>query len=157
MADQKTEGTEKVVDFNQKRAQKLDEKRRKTERIFFQNMIGCYSVIGDRSMRPIEILDVSEDGCSFQVPFDAKNPWPAETVEIPIRMYFSSDTYIPIVLRVQNSTATIGEGGMRHIRYGCSVDKTLQTYGAYREFVRFLALYSEQAHQDNGSASTFYI
>jgi hypothetical protein len=156
MADQKNE-TPKVVDFSEKRAQKLDEKRRKTERIFFQNMIGVYSVINDRTMRPIEILDVSEDGCSFQVPFDAKNPWPAESVEIPIRMYFSSDTYIPIVLRVQNSTATIGEGGARYVRYGCTVDKTLQTYPVYREFVRFLGLYAEQAHRDNGSASVFYI
>ena len=101
MADQKTEGTEKVVDFNQKRAQKLDEKRRKTERIFFQNMIGCYSVIGDRSMRPIEILDVSEDGCSFQVPFDAKNPWPAETVEIPIAVT------VRLALRVNGAVETI--------------------------------------------------
>jgi hypothetical protein len=149
--------TPKVVDFNQKRAEKLEDKRRKTERIFFQNMIGVYSVIGDRSMRPIEILDVSEEGCSFQVPFDAKNPWPAETVEIPIRMYFSADTYIPVMLRVQNSTATIGEGGARYVRYGCSVDKSTQTYGVFREFVRFLTLYSEQAHRDQGGGSVFYL
>ncbi len=156
MADQKIDFP-KVVDFSEKRALKMEDKRRKTERIFFQNLIGVYSVISDRSLKPIEILDLSEEGCSFQVPFDPKTPWPAETVEIPIRMYFSADTYIPVVLRIQNSTATIGEGGQRYVRYGCKVDQTLQTYQVYREFVRFMKLYSEHAHRDNGGASVFYL
>jgi hypothetical protein len=101
MADQKTE-TPKVVDFNQKRAEKLEEKRRKTERVVFGNMVGVYSVISEARMQAIEIVDVSEEGLAFRVPFDSKNPWPAETVEIPIRMYFSNETYIPVMLKVAN-------------------------------------------------------
>jgi hypothetical protein len=156
MADQKTESP-KVVDFNRKRAEKLEDKRRKTERIFLRNLIGVYSVIGDRTMKPIEIIDLSEEGCSFQVPFDPKALWPAETTEIPIRMYFSGDTYIPMILRVQNSTSTIGEGGARFVRYGCSVDTSLQSYQVYREFVRFMRLYSEHAHRDQGGSTHFYL
>ncbi len=145
-----------VVDFGEARAQRLDEKRRKTERIFFQHLLGVYSVTGNAQMRPIELIEVSEDGCSFQVPFDAAKPWPADSRELPIRLYFSQDTYIPVMLTVVNSRPSI-ENGTRYVRYGCTVDKTMSSYPAYQQFVKFLALYSEHAHKDKGEVSVFYL
>ncbi len=145
-----------VVDFGEARAQRLDEKRRKTERIFFQHLLGVYSVTGNAQMRPIELIEVSEDGCSFQVPFDAAKPWPADSRELPIRLYFSQDTYIPVMLTVVNSRPSI-ESGTRYVRYGCTVDKTMSSYPAYQQFVKFLALYSEHAHKDKGEVSVFYL
>ncbi|MBU6376854.1 MAG: hypothetical protein KGQ59_12705, partial [Bdellovibrionales bacterium] len=67
-----------VIDFNQVRSQKLDEKRRKTERIIFQNLLGVYCVTGNSQIRQLQLVDVSEDGIAFLVPFDTKNPWPRE-------------------------------------------------------------------------------
>ncbi len=145
-----------VVDFGEARAQRLDEKRRKTERIFFQHLLGVYSVTGNAQMRPIELIEVSEDGCSFQVPFDAAKPWPADSRELPIRLYFSQDTYIPVMLNVVNSRPSI-ENGTRYVRYGCTVDKSMSSYPAYQQFVKFLALYSEHAHKDKGEVSVFYL
>lgn len=152
------DGTEvKLVDFNEIRAQKIDEKRRKTERIFFKHLLGVYCVTGSSQMRPIELIDISEDGCSFQVPFDGNRPWPNDLAqEIPIRMYFSQDTYLLVHFRIENSRPCI-DNGSRYIRYGCSVDKELTNYPAYQQFVRFLKLYSEHAHKDTGDVTIFYL
>lgn len=146
----------KVVDFNQVRNQKLDEKRRKTERILFQNLLGVYCVADNASIRQLQLVDVSEDGLSFLVPFDTKNPWPREDGDLPIRLYFTQDTYLPIQVRVVNSRPSI-ENGQRYVRYGCAVDNTLQAYPAYCQFVKFLKSFSEQAHRDEGKDSTFYL
>ncbi len=151
---------QEIVDFNQVREQKLEEKRRKTERIFFKYLLSVYSVAGnsDRSqvMHPIEILEMSEQGCSFQVPFDAKNIWPAANSEIPLRLYFSQDTYMEVIVRIANSTPSIVESG-RFVRYGCEVDPTTSAYPAYQQFVRFMKLYAEHAHKDKGDVTVFYL
>lgn len=146
-----------VVDFNQAREQKLEEKRRKNERIFFNQLLGVYTVVGDGKIMPIELIDVSEDGCSFQVSFNANNPWPRNgTEDIPLRLYFSQDTYLEIRVRVQNSRPFIDDRG-RFTRFGCSVDTTTSAYPAYQQFVKFLKLYSEAAHKDLGGATVFYV
>jgi hypothetical protein len=145
-----------VVDFNEARAQKLEEKRRKTERIFFKQLLGVYSVVGTHTMCPIELVDVSEDGCSFQIPFNPEKPWPKDLAEIPIRVYFSQDSYLEVIVQIQNARPSI-ENGTRYTRFGCTVDKTIAAYPAYQQFVRFLKLYSEHSHKDMGDVSVFYI
>ena len=156
-ADQKndTPSTSQVVDFSEIRARKLDEKRRKTERIFFKNLMGVYTVSGNANMRPIEMLEVSEEGCSFQVVFDSKNPWPTKDEPIPLRFYFSNDTYIMMHVQIRNSRPCIDQG-MRYIRYGCEVDQSFASYEAYLQFVRFMKAYSLHAHRDMGDVSVFY-
>ena len=145
-----------VVDFNEVRAQKLEEKRRTTERIFFKHLLSVYSVIGTSTMCPIEFIDLSEDGCSFQIPYDAENPWPKDSTDLPIRIYFSQDTYLEVRCKVQNSRPSI-ENNRRYVRFGCSIEKTTQSYAAYQQFVRFLKMYSEHAHKDLGDVSVFYL
>ena len=144
----------KVVDFTQAREQKLEEKRRRTERIFFKNLVSVYSVIDRGRMLPIELVDVSEDGCAFQVPLNLKNPhpWPQQSYELPIRMYFSQDTYLEILVEIQNSRP-VYENDKRYVRYGCSVDKNLTAYPAYQQFVKFLRFYAEHSHKDKGDLS----
>ncbi|MFL5812197.1 MAG: PilZ domain-containing protein [Bdellovibrionia bacterium] len=149
-------GTPRVVDFNQVRTQKLEEKRRTTERIFFKHLLNVYSVVNTDQMMPIEFIDVSDDGCSFQVPYDPEKPWPTTTSDIPLRVYFSQDTYLEIRVTVQNSRPSI-ENNRRYVRYGCTVDTTTASYAAYQQFVRFLKLYSEHAHKDMGDVSIFYL
>jgi hypothetical protein len=145
-----------VVDFNQVRAQRLEEKRRKTERILFKHLLSVYSVIGDSQMCPIELIDVSESGCAFQVPYDPSRPWPTDAQEIPLRLYFSQDTFLELHVKIQNATPSI-ENNMRYMRFGCAIDSDTAAYATYAQFVRFLKMYSEQAHKDNGSVSIFYL
>lgn len=146
----------RVVDFNEARNQKLEEKRRTTERIFFKHLLNVYSIVGKGGMFPIEFIDVSEDGCSFQVPYNPEKPWPTSTTDVPLRIYFSQDTYLEIHVTIQNSRPSI-EDNKRYVRYGCAVDRNLASYEAYVQFVRFLKLYSQQAHKDLGDVSIFYL
>jgi hypothetical protein len=147
---------ERVVDFNEVREQRMEEKRRHTERIFFRNLLSVYSVTGHAKMHPIELIDVSDDGCSFQVPYDPERVWPNTESEIPIRLYFSQDTYLEILVKIQNSRPSI-ENNHRYVRYGCAVDKGLKSYPAYQQFVRFLKLYAENAYKDMGDVTVFYL
>jgi hypothetical protein len=155
MSENKDEG--QVVDFAQVREQKLDEKRRRTERIFFQNLLGVYTVIGETEMRQIELVELSETGCSFQFPNESKVKFDcAIETDVPLRLYFSQDTYIPIRVKVANRRHFI-ENGHRYIRFGCQVDTTLSSYEAYEHFVKFMRAYSMHSHKDNGDISVFYV
>ena len=154
--DVNTQEKKRVIDFNEVRAQKLEEKRRTTERIFFKHLLNVYSVVGDDTMCPIEFIDVSEEGCSFQVPYDPERPWPTNLNELPIRIYFSQDTYLEVRVKIQNSRPSI-ENNRRYVRFGCAIDTTTASYAAYKQFVAFLKLYSEHAHKDLGDVSIFYL
>lgn len=163
MAQDQNGEKSQIIDFNQARTQKLDEKRRKTERIFFKSLISVYADLGQGNLKPIELIEVSEEGCSFQVPFDSADVWLkgnkgtiAGDTFINVRLYFSQDTYLQLTLSVKNSRPCIDQG-TRYIRYGCAIDQSLSTYGVYQQFVKFLKLYSESAHKDTGDGTVFYI
>lgn len=149
-----------VVDFNQVREKKLEEKRRKAERVFFKNVLGVYSVMGKDNgrdaMTPIEFVDVSEHGCAFQVPFNPSRAWPAASQEVPLRIYFTKDSYLEIRVLIQNTRPTIEEGH-RYVRFGCAVDQNTSSFVAYQHFVRFLKAYSEECHKDSGDNTAFYL
>ncbi len=147
---------DQVVDFTAVREKRLDDKRKNTERIFFRDLLSVYSVTGHSKMLPVELIDVSEDGCAFQIPYDPNNLWPNQDDGVPIRLYFSREMYMEIFVRIQNSRHSI-EGNHRFLRFGCSVDKGTQSYPAYQQFVKFLKLYSEQAHKDTGDMTLFYL
>lgn len=144
-----------VVDLDEIRSKRMDDKRRKTERIFFKHLLNVYSVVDANSVHSIEMIDMSEDGCSFQVPFSAENPWPTDLSDLPLRFYFTQDTYLEIYAKIQNSRPSI-ENNRRYIRFGCSIDQSTRAYPAYLQFVRFLKLYAEQSHRDNGAITTFF-
>ncbi len=145
----------KVVDFREAREQKLELKRRATERVLFRSLLSVYCVAGHDRLRAIEVVDVSEDGIGFQVPFDSRNPWPSQGEEVPIRLYFSQDTYIEVQVKIQNSRPGIDHGN-RTVRYGCTVDKTLTSYPAFLAFVGFLKAYSVHSREDHGNVSISY-
>lgn len=141
-----------VVDFNEVRQKKLSEKKRKTERYFFKSLIQAYSVLPETKLLPIEMGDFSEDGCSFKT--ETKSFFPRGDL-IPIRLYFSTDTYLEILIKVINSRLMI-ENGKKLTRVGCIIDKEIQSYSAYQAFVQFIRLYSESAHRNVGEKSLFY-
>src|SRR6187200_1568751 len=98
MSDEK-----KVVDFNEKRKQSIEQKRRSFERVVFQEFLGVYSVVDDQGTGyPIKLVDISGDGCQFQMPFSlkAKNQFKAGT-EVTLKLYFTKGSYLPCVVTVR--------------------------------------------------------
>jgi hypothetical protein len=146
----------RVVDFNQAREQRLEQKRRRTERILFRNLVSVYSMSEDSKPFPVDLIEVSEDGCSFQVLADAPTSSLVKKDEIPLRIYFSQDTYLEVFAKIKNSRPSI-EKNRRYVRYGCEIAKNVKSYAAYQLFVQFLKQYVVHAHRDLGSASAFYL
>lgn len=148
-------GTE-IIDFKSAQHDKLEEKRRKNQRIIFRNMMGVFALTGDDKLKSIELIDLSDTGVSFRVPFNAEKPWPTDSSDLTIRLYFTQDTYIPLRVKVQNSKSMIEEG-IRYTRYGCSVDQKMASYATYQKFVEFMKAYSTESYQDQGGVQVFYI
>jgi len=146
----------KIINFQKVRKQKIEERRQNTERVFFKSVLGVYCVTEGDEIREVEIIDLSDKGCAFKVPFSKDNPWPRTLEEVPLRLYFSQDTYLMIPIKIKNATPFI-DGGVRYVRYGCTIDTTSSAYRAYKAFVRFIKEYSKNAKEDKGNASFFYI
>ncbi len=143
-----------VVDFGKAREQKLEEKRRNTERLFFTQLLGIYGVTDQEKMLPIDLVDMSMEGIAFKVTEQAALP--KEMKSFVVRLYFSQESYLPVNVTVQNTRPYIEEG-IRYIRYGTLVDPTHSAYEAYMNFVRFLKSYSTHAHRDMGDVTLFYV
>ena len=85
MSDEKN-----VVDFNQKRKETIEQKRRSFERVVFQEFLGVYAVIDDQGTGlPIKLLDI----ISF-TSFDLCLP----SLAADIFALDSSETFTPFLL-----------------------------------------------------------
>lgn len=150
-----------VIDFGKAKKALLEERRRKNERVLFKHILGAYCVIeGEKQqaleLKAVELIDISIDGLSFQLPQDSKNLKPLRSQrELTMRLYFSRDSYLPVALKVVHERNAI-EDGKSFIRFGCQVEKKLKCYDAYKTFVEFLSKYIEFSKQDNGDLKVFF-
>ena len=146
----------RVIDLNEVRSQRLEEKRRKTERVFMNQFLGVYCMTGNNSMHQIEVVDVSDEGLGFQVPVNPEKPSPITEKNFPIRLYFNQESFLQVHVVVQNSRPAI-QDGVRYTRYGCAVDPTTSTFEAYQAFVKFLKVYGEVSQKDKGDVNVFFV
>ena len=152
-------GPSKVIDFASVRAQRNLDNRRNFERFVLRHMIDVYCEIdGGAQQLPLEIVEVSESGCSFRLPTDQGKVLPRDTmgeiVPLQFRFYFSRDSYLRVGLFVVNSTRDIGNGGSA-IRFGCKIDESFASAEAYRQFVRFMEQFAKHALSDSKQVSGY--
>ena len=148
----------KVLDFNQKRKDNIETKRRNFERILFQNFLGADSVIDQNgTIYPITLVDVSHEGCLFQIPWDLnkEDKYPADT-EILLRMYFSKKSYIPTVVKVKYGNEFI-DNGQTYMQYGCEFDKSMPSFEAMSYFIEFLYKFAEHSVIDKGDNKSYFL
>jgi hypothetical protein len=147
-----------VVDFTSARAQRNLDNRRVFERFFMQHMVDVYCEINGREMIPVEMVEISESGCSFRVPADKTEVLPRDTTgaiqPLNIRLYFSKDSYLRIGMSVVNSTRDIAHKGQA-MRYGCRIDESYASTDAYRQFARFMAQFVAHAARDTKNVSSY--
>ena len=141
-----------VVDFTSVRAQRSLDNRRTFERFFMQHIVDAYcELAGGREMVPLELVEVSETGCSYRIPSEKTSVLPRDTtgaiLPIQMRLYFSKDSYLRIGMFVVNQARDIAHHG-NSTRFGCRVDETFASSEAYRGFVRFMEQFSNHAARD---------
>jgi hypothetical protein len=151
--------SEKVLDFIGKRKQHIEQKRRAFERILFKNFLGAYSVIDrDGTLYPISLVDVSYEGCLIQIPWNVKKDEKLEEdTEVTMRLYFTKQSFIPVVMNVKYGREHIDESGLTYMQYGCEFDKSMPSFQALNSFVDFLYKFAEHSSIDRGDKKVFFI
>lgn len=151
--------TDKLLDFNKRREDAIEQKRRSFERILFQSFLGAYSVIDQAgSVYPIELVDISKEGCLFQVPWDVKSEAPyKQGHEVNLRIYFTSSSYIPAMVTVKHSSETVNHNGQTYMQYGCVFDKSLPSFEALQSFIEFLYKFAEHSAVDRGDSRVYFL
>lgn len=150
--------TDKVLDFKLKREEIIEKKRRNFERIVFENFLGAYTVINQNgSIYPVTLVDISREGCLFQVPWNVKKDKKFDkTEEITMRLYFSNKSYIPVVINIKYGKEHL-EDGETYMRYGCEFDQSYPSFQALEHFVNFLYSFAEHSAVDKGDEKVYFL
>lgn len=148
----------KILDFNKKKADTIEQKRRAFNRIVFQNFLGAYSAIDDNgSIYPVEMVDIAGDGCSFQVPWNARTDKKlASGFEVNMRMYFTNKSYIPVIMTIRHGKEVLGKDGNTYMQYGCEFDKTHSSFEAMQSFIDFIYRFAEHSAIDKGDTKVYF-
>ncbi len=150
---------DKVLDFLEKRKENIELKRRQFERLLFNNFLGAYTVVDQGgTLFPVSLVDVSHDGCLFEVPWNGERDTKLEDgYEITMRMYFSKKTFIPVVLEIKYGRETVGEDGQTYMQYGCEFDKSMPSFAAIESFIDFMYKFAEHSSLDKGSNKVYFL
>lgn len=149
----------KVVDFNAKRKESIEQKRRTFERVVFQEFLGVYTVVDDQGSNfPIKLIDISKVGCQFQLPFSlkAKNQFKQGT-EVTLKLFFTKGTYIPAVVNVRHVSEYIDQNGDAWLRFGSEFDTSLPSFKALESFINFIYQYAEYSCLDRGESKVYFL
>ncbi|MEZ4814217.1 MAG: PilZ domain-containing protein [Bdellovibrionota bacterium] len=144
-----SDGEGKLIQIGEIRAAKQDDLRREYERILFGRILGCYTIAQTTGMKAVEIVDISKSGISFKM--DPKGSFYNVGEEVDLRLYFSAKSYLPIKVKVKRASQL--EDSDKMWLYGCTLDTTLKAHKVIETLVDFIAAYSEQAKQDDGTSS----
>jgi hypothetical protein len=149
----------KVVDFGKKRQESIEQKRRTFERVVFQEFLGVYSVVDEQgSSFPIKLVDISKEGCQFQLPFSlkAKNQFKSGT-EVTLKLFFTKGSYLPAVVTVRHATEYIDKDGDAWLRLGGEFDTALPSFQALSHFIQFIYQYAEYSCLDKGESKVYFL
>ncbi len=148
----------KIIDFVKKRSENVEQKRRAFERLVFQNFLGAYSVLDNNgTISPIELVDISQDGCLFQVPWkmgkDSKIP---KGTEILLRMYFTKGSYIPCLVNIKHGKEVVMSDGVSYMQYGCEFNKSYSSFEAMETFIDFMYKFAKHSALDKGDTKIYF-
>lgn len=150
---------DKVLNFLEKRKENIEQKRRQFERILFNNFLGAYTVVDQGgSIYPVSLVDVSRDGCLFQVPWNVDRDTKIEDgTEITMRMYFTKNSFVPVVINVKYGREFVDEDGQTYMQYGSEFDSSMPSFSAVEAFIEFMYKFAEHSSVDKGSQKVYFL
>jgi len=142
----------------EKRKESIEKKRRNFERLMFQNVLGCYSMIDNKGAAyPVTLVDISHTGCLFQVPWNVKGDEKmAAGSELTLRMYFTKKSFIPVSVRIKYAKEFIDQNSQTAMQYGCEFDTSTSSFQALSSFIDFLYKFAEHSAVDHGDTKVFF-
>jgi hypothetical protein len=148
-----------VFDFSARRKENIEQKKRQFERVIFQEFLGVYSVLDDHGTSfPIAFVDISKDGCQFQVPFSAKakNQFRPGT-DVTLKIFFTKGSFLPAVVKIKHATEYIDKNGDAFWRCGGGFDTSLPSFEALSTFISFIYKYAEFSCLDKGDGKVYFL
>ena len=149
----------KIFSFEEKRKQSIESKRRQFERVMFDEFLGVYSVIDDDGTSyPIKLVDISKEGCLFQVPM-SKNAHKQfkSGVDLTLKIYFTKHSYIPAVVKIKHTQEYVDSNNNAFLRCGSVFDTSLPSFEALSQFIKFIYQYAEFSCVDKGEKKTYFL
>ena len=135
----------KIVDLENYRKTKSEERRREYERVLFNRILGVYSFAEKTGLHHVDVIDISFSGIMFR---EEKPETPLKVEQkIALRFYFTPSSYLRLVVEVKR-VKPFQEEDREGLEYGCELDKNTKSYDVIRQLIGFMYAYSEIACQD---------
>lgn len=149
----------KVFDFETKRRQNIEQKRRTFERVMFEEFLGVEAMVDDNgSGHPVKLLDVSREGLLFQMPYSAKaGSLFASGAEFTLKLFFTKGNYLPVVVKIRHGKEFVDQRGDVYWRCGGEFDTTVPSFKAVESFIEFIYKYAEFSCQDNVAHKVYFL
>jgi hypothetical protein len=152
----KDKSEQRIIDLNDYRKERDEERRREYERVLFNRILGVYSyaeTAGKNSLNHVEVLDVSYSGLRFR---EDKPELPLRVgSKVALRFYFTPSSYLRVVIDVKRVTK-FEEDDRKGYDYGCEIDPSTKSCEVLKSFVSFMYKYAETACNDENPPPNFY-
>jgi hypothetical protein len=135
-----------IIDLNDYRKNKNEERRREYERVLFNRILGVYSFAEKTGLHHVEVVDISYSGIKFRE--DSPDHPLKLSQKIALRFYFTPSSYLRLVVEVKRTTP-FKEEDREGLEYGCVLDKNTKSYDVIRQLISFMYKYAEIACQDS--------
>jgi hypothetical protein len=149
----------KVIDFQAKRKDSIEKKKRSFERVLFAEFLGSYAEIDENGTKyMVSLVDISHDGCLFQIPFsDGARKHFAKSKEVTVRIYFTKNDFIPLSVKVRHVNEHVDERGDACLRFGGEFDKSMPSFKAFEPFIDFIYKFAEFSCVDKGESKVYFL
>ena len=149
----------KVIDFQAKRKDSIEKRKRSFERVLFTEFLGSYAEIDEAGTKfSVNLVDISRDGCLYQVPFtEAARKHFEDKDETTIRVYFTKDDFLPLSISVKHMQEYIDDRGEAYLRFGGEFDKSLPSFQAFEPFIEFIYKFAEYSCIDKGESKVYFL
>ena len=137
-----------IIDFVSKRNEIIEKKRRRFERVLFDNFFDIKTTIAGDVELMVDLIDVSHGGCRFRI---LEKEAPASLKKgrvVTLNIYFAEGNYIPVSVAIGRSPKSVEGNGNHWKEYGGKFDKSLSSFQAMEAFVDFVYKYAEFSHTD---------
>ena len=135
-----------IVDLQNYRKNKSEERRREYERVLFNRILGVYSFVEKTNLQHIEVVDISYSGLKFREE-NPDRPLKAEE-KTALRFYFTPSSYLRVIVDIKRAIP-FKDDDREGMEYGCQLDKTTKSFEVIRDLIAFMYKYSETACQDH--------
>lgn len=148
-----------VIDFQAKRDESIEKRKRSFERVLFSEFLGSYAEIDENGTKfSVGMIDISREGCLFQVPYSEQTlSHFQETKNVTVRIYFTKDDFLPLSVEIRHMAEYIDQKGNAYLRFGGEFDQTLPSFQAFRPFIEFIYKFAEFSCVDKGESKVYFL